>query len=50
MAAPFLIQAVSALLADMPDEGKTLLDVSCKEGDVLTSLQHRRFALQGDQF
>ena len=50
MAAPFLIQAVSDLLADMPDEGKTLLDVSCKEGDVLASLQHRRFALRGTNF
>ncbi len=50
MAAPFLIQAVSNLLADIPDEGKTLLDVSCKEGDVLASLQHRRFALRGTNF
>ena len=50
MAAPFLIQAVSDLLADIPDEGKTLLDVSCKEGDVLTSLQHRHFTLRGTNF
>ena len=50
MAAPFLIQAVSDLLADIPDGGKTLLDVSCKEGDVLASLQHRRFALRGTNF
>ncbi len=50
MAAPFLIQAVSDLLADIPDEGKTLLDVSCKEGDVLASLQQRRFALRGTNF
>ncbi len=50
MAAPFLIQAVSDLLADIPDEGKTLLDVSCKEGDVLASLQPRRFTLRGTNF
>lgn len=50
MAAPFLIQAVSDLLADVPDEGKTLLDVSCKEGDILASLQHRRFTLKGTNF
>ena len=50
MAAPFLIQAVADLLADIPDEGKTLLDISCKEGDVLASLQHRRFRLRGTNF
>ncbi len=50
MAAPFLMQAVSDLLADIPDEGKTLLDISCKEGDVLASLQHRRFRLSGTNF
>jgi len=50
MAAPFLIKAVSALLADIPTEGKTLLDVSCKEGDVLQSLQARGFILRGTNF
>ena len=50
MAAPFLIQAVSDLLTDIPDEGKALLDISCKEGDVLQSLQNRRFALRGTNF
>jgi SAM-dependent methyltransferase len=50
MAAPFLIKAVTALLADIPAEGKTLLDVSCKEGDVLRSLQSRGFILRGTNF
>ncbi len=50
MAAPFLIQAVSDLLADIPDKGKTLLDISCKEGDVLASLHNRRFTLRGTNF
>jgi SAM-dependent methyltransferase len=50
MAAPFLIQAVSEALADIPSEGKALLDVSCKEGDVLQSLQPRGFRLRGTNF
>jgi SAM-dependent methyltransferase len=50
MAAPFLIEAISSLLADIPAEGKTLLDVSCKEGDVLQSLQSRGFLLRGTNF
>jgi SAM-dependent methyltransferase len=50
MAAPFLIKAVTALLADIPAEGKTLLDVSCKEGDLLRSLQSRGFILRGTNF
>jgi SAM-dependent methyltransferase len=47
MAAPFLIRAVTDLLADVPAPGKTLLDVSCKEGDVLQALAPRGFALRG---
>ena len=50
MAAPFLIQAVSDLLSDIPDDGKTLLDLSCKEGDILQSLHARRFSLRGTNF
>ncbi len=50
MAAPFLIQAVSDLLSDIPDDGKTLLDLSCKEGDILQSLHARRFTLRGTNF
>ena len=50
MAAPFLIQAVSDLLSNIPDDGKTLLDLSCKEGDVLQSLHARRFTLRGTNF
>jgi len=50
MAAPFLIQAVSDLLSDIPDDGKNLLDLSCKEGDILQSLHARRFTLRGTNF
>ena len=50
MAAPFLIQAVSDLLSDIPDDGKTLLDLSCKEGEILQSLHARRFTLRGTNF
>ena len=50
MAAPFLIKAISALLADIPAQGTTLLDVSCKEGDVLQSLQSRGFSLRGTNY
>jgi SAM-dependent methyltransferase len=50
MAAPFLIKAVTDLLADIPAQGKTLLDVSCKEGDVLRALEPRGFILRGTNF
>jgi SAM-dependent methyltransferase len=50
MAAPFLIQAVSDLLADISAQGQTLLDVSCKEGDVLRALRSRGFTLRGTNF
>jgi SAM-dependent methyltransferase len=50
MAAPFLIRAVTNLLADIPAQGKTLLDVSCKEGDVLQALAPRGFTLLGTNF
>lgn len=50
MAAPFLIKAVTEALADIPSEGKSLLDVSCKEGDVLQALYPRGFHLRGTNF
>jgi SAM-dependent methyltransferase len=50
MAAPFLIRAVQDLLADISTEGKTLLDVSCKEGDVLQALQSRGLSLRGTNY
>ena len=50
MAAPFLIKAVTELLADVPASGKQLLDVSCKEGDVLHALQSYGFILRGTNF
>jgi SAM-dependent methyltransferase len=50
MAAPFLIKAVTELLTDISPTGKTLLDVSCKEGDVLQALQFRGFLLRGTNY
>jgi SAM-dependent methyltransferase len=50
MAAPFLIKAVTDLLADIPTDGKRLLDVSCKEGDVLQAIKSRGFVLRGTNF
>lgn len=50
MAAPFLIKAVTDLLADIPASGKTVLDVSCKEGDVLQALKPRGFTLRGSNY
>ncbi len=50
MAAPFLIRAVAEMVDDVPAHGANLLDVSCKEGDVLRSLHGRGFALRGTNF
>lgn len=50
MAAPFLIQAVTELLADVPSQGRTLLDVSCKDGELLQALHPRGFSLRGTNF
>jgi len=50
MAAPFLVKAVTELLTDIPTDGKRLLDVSCKEGDVLQVLKPRSFVLRGTNF
>lgn len=50
MAAPFLIKAVTELLADVPASGQRLLDVSCKEGDILQILRSRGFVLRGTNF
>ena len=50
MAAPFLIKAVTDLLADIPAHDKILLDVSCKEADVLQALKPRGFHLRGTNF
>jgi SAM-dependent methyltransferase len=50
MAAPFLIKAVRAMLADVAPQGKTLLDVSCKTGDVLHALQAQGLVLRGTNF
>jgi SAM-dependent methyltransferase len=50
MAAPFLIKAVTDLLADVPAGGKSVLDVSCQEGEILLALQSRGFLLHGTNF
>ena len=50
MAAPFLIKAVTDLLADIPAAGKALLDVSCKEGDVLRAIAPLGFTLRGTNY
>jgi SAM-dependent methyltransferase len=50
MAAPFLINAVTELLADIPASGKSLLDVSCKEGDVLHAVAPLGFTVRGTNF
>ena len=50
MAAPFLIKAVTELLADVPASGQRLLDVSCKEGEILQILRSRGFVLRGTNF
>ena len=50
MAAPFLIKAVTELLADVPASGQQLLDVSCKEGEILQILRSRGFVLRGTNF
>jgi SAM-dependent methyltransferase len=50
MAAPFLIKAVNDQLVDISPQGKMLLDVSCKEGDVLRSLAAQGFILRGTNF
>ncbi len=50
MAAPFLIKGVIEMLADIPAVGKTLLDVSCKEGDVLQAVKPQGFLVRGTNF
>ncbi len=50
MAAPFLIKAVTELLADVPAAGQRLLDISCKKGEVLRALRSRGFVLRGTNF
>lgn len=50
MAAPFLIKAVTDLLADISASGKTLLDVSCKEGDVLQAVAPLGFNVRGSNY
>lgn len=45
-----IIRSVLELLADVPGEGRRVLDVSCKRGEILKALRERGFAVQGTQF
>lgn len=45
-----IITSVLDLLADVPAEGRRVLDVSCKRGEILKALKERGFAVQGTQF
>jgi len=50
MTNPAIIRAVTQLLEDVPAEGRRVLDVSCKRGEILQALKARGFAVQGTQF
>ena len=50
MTNPAIIRSVLELLEDVPAEGRRVLDVSCKRGEILTALKARGFAVQGTQF
>lgn len=45
-----IIQSVLELLEDVPAEGRRVLDVSCKRGEILQALRGRGFSVQGTQF
>jgi len=45
-----IIRSVLELLEDVPAEGRRVLDVSCKRGEILQALRGRGFAVQGTQF
>jgi len=45
-----IIKSVLELLEDVPGEGRRVLDVSCKRGEILRALKGRGFAVQGTQF
>lgn len=45
-----IIRSVLELLEDVPAEGRRVLDVSCKRGEILQALRARGFAVQGTQF
>ena len=50
MTNPAIIRSVLQLLEDVPAEGRRVLDVSCKRGEILQALRGRGFAVQGTQF
>ncbi len=50
MTNPAIINAVLGLLEDVPGEGRKVLDVSCKRGEILKSLKERGFDVRGTQF
>ncbi len=45
-----IIKAVKELLEDVPSEGRSVLDVSCKRGEILKELKGRGFTVRGTQF
>jgi SAM-dependent methyltransferase len=45
-----IIQSVLDLLADVPAEGRRVLDVSCKKGEILQALRARGFDVKGTQY
>ncbi|HEV3028180.1 MAG TPA: methyltransferase domain-containing protein [Planctomycetota bacterium] len=45
-----IIRAVTELLEDVPAEGRGVLDVSCKRGEILLELRRRGFTVRGSQY
>src|SRR5579862_1787495 len=45
-----IIRAVMELLEDVPADGRGVLDVSCKKGEILQELRSRGFAVRGTQY
>jgi SAM-dependent methyltransferase len=50
MANPVLIKGVVELLQDVRGKGGCVLDVSCKEGEILQALKSQGFTVQGTNF
>jgi len=50
MTNPVIIKAVTELLEGVPAEGRGVLDVSCKRGEILQELRRRGFSVRGTQF
>jgi len=50
MASPVLIKGVVELLQDVRGKGWRVLDVSCKEGEILQALKPQGFTVQGTHY